>query len=228
MVKARAARARKRVVKLARNRRVQSGTSLIVLGLLIFFALPWAASSKRPPSTAEDLCVIFEEKRGWHRSAKRSFERWGVPEWVQLAIIHQESSFRAHARPKRTKLLWILPGPRESTAYGYGQVIDPTWERYRIAMRDRGASRADFEDVTQFIGWYGDLIHRSTGIEKLDVRKLYMAYHEGPAGYRRGNHTQKVWLQRVADRVARRAQSYRQQYDACREELDGHAFFGFF
>jgi len=213
---------------LASNRRVRSGVSLLVLGLLIFAALPWAACSTRPPSEADDLCSIFEEKRGWYRSAKRSFERWGIPEPVQLAIIHQESSFRARARPPRRKVLWIFPGPRMSSAYGYGQVIDPTWEIFQRDTGKQGASRSNFSDVSQFIGWYGDRIHRLTGIDKADARQLYIAYHEGPNGYRRGTHGEKGWLMGVADRVAFRARNYGQQYAGCRERLDRRSFFWFF
>jgi hypothetical protein len=224
----RRARASELAVDLAADRRVRSGVSLLVLGLLILIALPWAACSARPPSRAEDLCSIFEEKRSWHRSAQRSFERWGIPEWVQLAIVHQESSFRAHARPPRRKVLWVFPGPRVSTAYGYGQVIDPTWEHFVRATGEADASRSDFEDVAQFIGWYGDLIHRKTGVEKVDARHLYLAYHEGPEGYRRGNHARKSWLQAVASRVDERALRYRDQYRSCRERLNERSFFGLF
>jgi len=210
------------------DRRIRSGVSILVLGLLIFTALPWAACTTRPPSQADDLCSIFEEKSSWYRSAKRSFERWGIPESVQLSIIHQESSFRAHARPPRRRVLWIFPGPRSSSAYGYGQVIDPTWESYQRDTGELGASRSKFADVSQFIGWYGDRIHRTTGIEKSDARQLYIAYHEGPNGYRNGSHGEKEWLHRVADRVADRAMQYRRQYDGCRERLDRRSFFWFF
>ncbi len=78
--------------------------------------------STSPPRNPDDICDILSEKRSWYRSARRSFERWGMLESVQLAVIHQESRFEAGARPARRKILWIFPGPRLSSANGYGQV----------------------------------------------------------------------------------------------------------
>jgi hypothetical protein len=196
--------------------------------VLLAFALPWVACMGGPPRDADDLCSIFREKRSWHRGAKRSFERWGVPEAVQLAIIHQESSFRASARPPRKKFLWVFPGARPSSAYGYGQVVDPTWDHYLKRTRKNGASRDDFGDVAEFIGWYADQIHRRTGVAKSDAGRLYMAYHEGPGGYLRGTHQKKPWLGKVARKVDRRAGRYQQQYEVCRESLDRKRFFGLF
>lgn len=174
-----------------------------------------------PPSDADDICSIFSEKRSWHRSAVGAFERWGVPEAVQLAIIHQESSFRARARPPRRRILWIFPGPRPSSAYGYGQVVDSTWDRYRRDTGQPGADRDDFGDVVDFIGWYAVHIERRAGIPRNDAYRLYLAYHEGPRGYVRGNHRHKAWLDRAARKVKHRADRYHQQYLGCRDRLRG-------
>ncbi|MGH0034940.1 MAG: transglycosylase SLT domain-containing protein [Myxococcota bacterium] len=177
------------------------------------------ASCATPPRQPDDLCSIFFEKRSWYRAAKRARERWGVPESVQLAIIHQESSFRARARPPRSRILWIFPGPRPSSAYGYGQVIDATWDRYRRDTGRAGADRDDFADVADFIGWYAVKIERRAGVPRNDAYRLYLAYHEGPRGYVLGNHRSKAWLDRVARKVRRRANRYHQQYMGCRERL---------
>ncbi len=175
-----------------------------------------------PPRNTDDLCAIFEEKRGWYEASRRSFERWGVPESTQLAFVHQESRFRADARPPRRRILWIFPGPRLSSAYGYGQVKDGTWRDYERSTGNGGADRDDFGDVADFIGWYGDVIHRLTGVPKRDAYRLYLAYHEGPTGYRRGSYRKKAWLQGVARKVEARAGRYGRQYAGCRESLERH------
>ena len=63
-------------------------------------------------------------------NAKQSYEKWGVPIPVQMAIMHQESHFVADAQPPRTWLLGIIPWFRPSSAYGYAQAIDETWDDY--------------------------------------------------------------------------------------------------
>ena len=201
---------------------------LTLIGALVLSPVAWVSCGSGPPQEPEDLCSIFREKRHWHRSAQASYEKWGVPEAVQLAIIHQESSFRSNARPPREQILWIFPGPRSSSAYGYGQVIDDTWSDYRRSVGRSGASRKDFDDVTDFIGWYGHRIHQRTGIDKGNATELYAAYHEGPDGYLRGNHLSKAWLGRVSVRVGHRASRYQRQYVDCREELSRPRFFGLF
>ena len=188
---------------------------LVVLGLAVL-ALRWL---ERPPRRPGDLCAIFSQKPSWHASARSSFEDWGVPEAVQLAMIHQESGFRARVRPPRRKFLWIFPGPRRSTAYGYAQVLDSTWLQFRDASGRPRAERHRFDDAAHFIGWYGAEIHRLTGVAKDDAYRLYLAYHEGPGGYARGSHRGKPWLLEVARKVEARAGTYRRQYAGCRERL---------
>ncbi len=173
-----------------------------------------------PPQDPDDLCSIFEQRRSWYRATQRTRERWGISEGVQLALIHQESRFRANARPPRRKILWILPGPRPTSAYGYGQVLDSTWKIYLRKTENRGADRDDFADVTDFIGWYANHIARRTGIPRNDARLLYLAYHEGPGGFERGSHLRKDWLLQVSRKVERRARRYETQFESCRESLE--------
>ena len=206
-----------------RSATVQAGPCL---GLLLLVALA-GGCAKGPPRDPDDACAIFRERRGWWEAARDSSERWGVPESTQLAFVHQESRFRHDSRPPRRRLLWIFPWRRPSSAFGYGQVTDGTWSDYQRRTGKRGADRDDFEDVADFIGWYAHVIHRTTGIPKTDAYQLYLAYHEGPAGYRRGTHTSKAWLHAVARRVARRADRYARQYDVCRESLGKKRFWIF-
>ncbi|MEM1207427.1 MAG: hypothetical protein AAGN66_29600 [Acidobacteriota bacterium] len=182
-------------------------------------AYAWWVHEPQPTDTS-DLCAIFEEKGSWYRHTKRSARLYGVPEAVQMAILHQESGLNQRARPPRRRILKILPGPRPSTAYGYAQALDSTWEEYRERTGRSRARRDRFGDAAHFVGWYGREIHRLTGVKRTDARGLYLAYHEGPGGYRRGTHLGKSWLLRTADRVGRRADRYARQLDGCRERLE--------
>ncbi len=174
---------------------------------------------ERPPSDPQDICAIFAEKRSWYASAKASYDRWGVPEAVQLAVLYHESSFRARARPPRRKFLWIFPGRRPSSAYGYAQVLDGTWQQFVRDTDREDAARYRFDDVTWFVGWYGNEIERLTGVARDDAYNLYLAYHEGPGGYKKGSHQAKPWLLGVARKVESRARTYQRQYDGCKDRL---------
>jgi len=192
---------------------------LAIAGLAMLGILVWT-SVDLPPTRSDDLCAIFFEKPTWYRSLRGSAVEFKVPEAVQMAIFYQESGFRAAARPPRRKILWILPGPRPSTAFGYAQALDSTWDEYR-KRTDRPRARRDrFQDAAHFMGWYLREIHRLTDIERDDTYHLYLAYHEGPAGFLRGTHRGKPWLLQVARRVDKRSKTYQQQLEDCRHRLE--------
>jgi hypothetical protein len=178
------------------------------------------ACSTEPPRNLTDSCAIFKEKNGWYASASDSYDKWGVPVHVQLAIIYQESRFVHDAKPPRGKLLWVIPWKRPSSAYGYGQIKDTTWDWYRDSTGNRWADRDDFDDVTDFIGWYGSVSNSRLGISKWDAYRQYLAYHEGHGGYQRKTYNKKDWLLRVARKVEARAKDYRAQLGACADDLD--------
>ena len=68
--------------------------------IIIFIATLTFVSgcSTSPPDNINSSCDIFEDKDDWYDDAKDSFERWGVPIHVQLAIVHQESRFKHDAK----------------------------------------------------------------------------------------------------------------------------------
>jgi hypothetical protein len=138
---------------------------------------------------------------------------------VQLAVIYQESRFVQDAKPPRQKLLWVIPWTRPSSAYGYGQIKDSTWEWYLKSTGRRWADRDDFDDVVDFIGWYGDMSHRKLGISKADAYSQYLAYHEGHGGFKRQSYKNKKWLLRVASKVQARATNYAAQLKQCEDSL---------
>jgi hypothetical protein len=162
------------------------------------------AGAPKPPRQPDDACAIFAEKPKWHKATRRAERRWGTPMQVQLAIIRNESSFRHDARP------------RTSSAYGYSQAIDGTWNWYREQTGRSNAKRTDFADAADFVGWYTDLSQRLLGISKWDGYNQYLAYHEGHTGFQRGSYRRKDWLVAVARRVDEDARTYGEQLRRCR------------
>ncbi|MBL4775812.1 MAG: transglycosylase SLT domain-containing protein [Mariprofundus sp.] len=168
---------------------------------------------------------MLQEKDDWYEDANDSFKKWGVPVQVQLAIIHQESRFRSEALAPDDTLLGFIPWGQTSTAYGYAQVLDGTWDWYKKSTGNWGADRDDFEDATDFIGWYGNYSHRTLGISKWDAYNQYLAYHEGHGGWKRKTFNKKPWLIKVAKKVKRRAARYGAQIKRCKDDLDDGSWF---
>ena len=188
--------------------------SLLLIGLLL------AGCTAKPPTDKNDICSIFSEKRGWYKDAKKSSRRWNTDLPTMMAFIYQESSFQARAKPPRKKILWILPGPRPASAYGYAQAIDGTWREYKRASGRGGADRNDFTDAVDFIGWYNDRSQRKNKIGKTDAYHLYLAYHEGHGGFAARSYKNKPWLKDIATKVSKRTGRYRVQLSRCESKFN--------
>ena len=122
------------------------------LNSLLIFSLLLASCAVSPPSKTSNICDIFDEKRSWYRASLKTEKRWGISPEVTMAFIKHESSYQQGAKPERTRIFFgLLPGQRKSTAYGYAQVTDGTWESYKKATGYRFVSRRDFNDAVDFI-----------------------------------------------------------------------------
>ena len=194
----------------------------LILLLLVILA---ASCTALPPKNSDNICSTFREKDDWYEDAKNSYEKWGVPIYIQMAIMHQESHFVADAEPPRPWLLGFIPLPRESSAYGYAQAKDETWDGYLDKAGSWGADRDEFADATDFIGWYCNVSHTRLGISKLDAKNLYLAYHEGHGGYQRKSYLQKAGLVQIANKVAKRAKLFQSQLGECQSDLENKGWF---
>ena len=168
------------------------------------------------PRNLDDACSILRQRPVYLKAMAATERRWGIPVHVQMAAIYQESKFIGNAKTPHQYALGIIPMGRQSSAYGYAQALDGTWDDYRSEQRRMGARRDRIADATDFMGWYMNETTEKLGISKYDARSQYLAYHEGRTGYARGSHQSKAWLLDVASKTQSRADMYAQQLAMCR------------
>lgn len=188
---------------------------IVALALLLVVA-SCGGGPNTPPRNLDNACSIIKERPNYLKAFRATERRWGVPMHVQMATIHQESRFRGNARTPHQYLLGVIPIGRQSSAYGYGQALDGTWEDYKRDTGRRRAKRDRIEDATDFMGWYMNISREKNGIPLYDARNQYLAYHDGHTGYARGTYRSKTWLLNVANKVEARAQMYQAQLATCR------------
>ena len=189
---------------------------LRALVIVLLAASCGGGGPKTAPSNLDDACEILRERPHYTRAFRATERKWGVPVHVQMATIYQESKFIGDARTPFQYRLGVIPVGRQSSAFGYGQALDGTWEEYQEQHGGFRTRRDDINDATDFMGWYMAQSQRELGLSMWDARNQYLAYHEGRTGYRRGSYNSKAWLLRVADSVGKRATTYQAQLVGCR------------
>lgn len=167
------------------------------------------------PRDLDNACAIVRERPQYYSAMKTTERRWGIPVHVQMAAIHQESKFIGNARTPHRFALGVIPMGRQSSAYGYSQALDATWEEYQQDQRRRSAKRDRISDATDFMGWYMNESTEKLGISKHDAQSQYLAYHEGRTGFARQSYLGKPWLVEVAAKVQARSDMYAQQLRGC-------------
>ena len=185
---------------------------LVVLAILLMSS---CGIFSRVPNSQSNACDLLEYKSSWRRAVNAAAKKWGVAPSLQLAFIKTESNFRARAKTPRKYFLGLLPTGRISSAYGYAQALDGTWDWYRKDSGNRSASRTNFSDSTDFIGWYVNKTHEKLNISKSNVYKQYLAYHQGHAGYASGRYKSSEAIKAVASRTSDTAKLFKTQLTKC-------------
>ncbi len=183
--------------------------------LLVLVAACGSGNQSGAPRNLDNACSILDQRPTYLSAFKRTERRWGVPVHVQMATIYQESKFISDARTPFRYSLGVIPMGRQSSAFGYSQALDGTWDEYLAETGRRNARRDRITDATDFMGWYMNKTRDRNGIPLTDARNQYLAYHEGHTGFARGSYNSKGWLMRVASEVGQRAQSYQFQLMRC-------------
>ena len=167
------------------------------------------------PKDQGNACSIIKQKKSWRSALKKTERKWGVSPGMQLAFIKTESNFKPTARTQRKYFLGLIPSGRISSAYGYAQALDGTWDWYKKDSGNRSASRANFSDSTDFIGWYVNKTKEKLKISRSNVYHQYLAYHQGHAGYASGRYKSSDALKAVARRTASNADLFKKQLAQC-------------
>lgn len=184
------------------------------LRTLLILSVLTGCSKVLPYAAYDDcICCVVNANWGWKHDLNATAKRHGVSPGLVMSVMFNESSFKRYARPESNKLWGWFPYQR-SSAYGYAQIKDETWQWYRMHNPGWFQSRTQFSDAADFIGWYyGLFIKRFPG--NASDSDFYLAYHEGLGGFQRATYEQKTWLVEKSKLVAERADQYNQQLSAC-------------
>ena len=188
---------------------------LLRASILLMLLASCGGGNYSAPRNLDNACAILDERPQYYRAMKDAERRWGIPVHVQMATFHQESKFIGNARTPHRYALGVIPMGRQSSAYGYSQALDGTWEEYEDEVGRWGARRDRIDDAADFMGWYMDISTQRLGISKWDAQAQYLAYHEGRTGYANQSYLGKPWLMDVSAKVAQRAEMYRAQLASC-------------
>lgn len=193
--------------------------SSLIRAILLITLISGCSVSQRgnpkAPNALDDACSILDQRRNFLPAFKSTQNKYGVPVAVLMAMIWQESKFKATARTPNQYKLGVIPVGRQSSAFGYSQALDGTWNEYkRLAGKPR-ARRDNIRDAAEFMGWYMQQSNAELGIAMNDTRNQYLAYHDGRTGFRKETYRKKPWLMKIANDLSDRAVMYHIQLQRC-------------
>ena len=188
---------------------------LLHASILLLLLASCGGGNFSAPKNLDDACSIVRQRPSYYSAMRMSERKWGIPVSVQMATLYQESKFIGNARTPHRYTLGVIPMGRQSSAYGFSQALDGTWEEYQSDQNRRGARRDKIGDATDFIGWYMNDSSNILGISRSDAESQYLAYHEGRNGFANGSYKAKGWLVSIAAQIGARARRYHDQLVAC-------------
>ena len=127
---------------------------LLPLFALLLLVSCGSGDRDNPPRNLDDACSMKSQKSSWFKDLERVERKYQIPKASLLAMMYQESKFVANARTPQKYTLGVIPTGRVSSAYGYAQALDGTWDWYKDETGKRSAKRNDFGDAVDFMGWY--------------------------------------------------------------------------
>ena len=199
-----------------------------LIGFSLALLLVLSGCFSTPAREVTNICQLLDEKVSWYQAVKKSEAKWSVPMHLQLAIIYQESHFSSNAKPPRNKIFGVIPGLRSSSSYGFTQAKKETWEWYQLKTGNNLASRANFSDSVDFVGWYVNQSEKLSKISRTDAYNQYLAYHEGQNGFNNKTYKKKPWLLEIASKVENKSNTYKRQLSKCKAQLDSNRVWSFF
>ena len=156
---------------------------LLRASILLLALASCGGGNSTAPKNMDDACAIVRQRPAYFSAMRATERKWGVPVHVQMAAIYQESKFIGDARTPHRYALGIIPMGRQSSAYGYSQALDDTWDEYRRSAGRFGA-KPQLVVVTAFDPRHfepGCLVYERS--ENLDpLKAIGVVYAPAPGG----------------------------------------------
>ena len=184
--------------------------------LTIVFVAKFNSGESKTTQYKNNACKMLKENPDWYLSLKASEARWKTPIHIQLGMIRQESSFGHDARPLRKNKWYEFWDNYASSAHGYSQALNGTWEHYLKSTNGVLKNRESFKDATDFIGWYNNNSNIKNNIALNNPKELYLAYHEGWNGYKNKTYEAKDFLKGASQNVVKWSAKYKSQLQDCK------------
>jgi hypothetical protein len=186
---------------------------LIVFLLILLSGCTSLFIESNSTSHPSNACNILKENNDWLNATKQTYKKWSIPASIQLSFIKTESSFIFNARPIKREGFFF--DDYYSSAFGFSQALDGTWLEYKQSTSNYNAKRTSFSDSVDFIGWYLNNVSKQSRIKKHDIYNLYLAYHEGISGWKRGSYKKKKWLVAKAKKIKSNTLLFSKQLRNC-------------
>jgi len=191
----------------------------VILTLSTLVVSKLNSGENKSTNYVNNACKMLKENPDWYVSLKQSEDKWKTPIHIQLGMIRQESSFQHDAQPIRENKWHEFGDNYQSSAKGYSQALNGTWDHYLKNTNSILKDRASFKDATDFIGWYNDKSNQKNKIGFNNPKALYLNYHEGWRGYKNGTYAKKDFLTKSVSNVVEWSSKYKKQLSSC--ELTG-------
>ena len=120
--------------------------------IIVFLVSSCGGGQSSAPRDLDNACTILKQRPEYLKAFRKTEKKWGVPMHVLMATIHQESKFVADARTPFKYVLGVIPMGRQSSAFGYSQALDATWDEYRRKQNRRTAKRDRIRGRQRFHG----------------------------------------------------------------------------
>ena len=143
-----------------------------------------------------DICIMLTQRPHWYRALLKANQKWLLDIPTAMAFIKFESNFKRDARPPN------------SSAYGFSQALNGTWDQYVKENSIILSNRKRFSDSVDFIGWYNKRSQNILKLNNTDAYSLYLAYYNG-------HHSKKYRNFKTAKSVHAFAVRYRKQLKNC-------------
>lgn len=189
-------------------------TLLFVIAIVI--TSKFNSGENKSTNYVNNACSMLKENPDWYLSLKSSEEKWKTPIHIQLGMIRQESAFKHDAKPKRENKWHEFGSNYQSSAVGYSQALNGTWDHYLKNTQSILKDRQSFKDATDFIGWYNDKTNKKNKIAFNDPKGLYLNYHEGWRGYKKKSYEEKHFLKKASSNVVNWSKKYKEQLKGCK------------